>query len=173
MLLETFATTGANPNASSVGKVISEPDPTTALMAPAAIAAARIANISPLATWSPASADGRGVRHPAGGPALDDQRDAEAPGQIPRGEHLVQRARGEHSALAHEHGVGETLRHFLDVMRHQDKYRRGGMPDEPGGPAQHVPPAAEVAPSGRPLAHPRPPPRPHRPRLLPPLHLPP
>src|SRR5258708_6885222 len=146
MLLETFATTGANPNASSVGKVISEPDPTTALMAPAAIAAARIANISPLATWSPASADGRGVRHPAGGPALDDQRDAEAPGQIPRGEHLVQRARGEHSALAHEHGVGETLRHFLDVMRHQDKYRRRGLPEEPRDPAHDLLAAAPLAP---------------------------
>src|SRR5258708_27072027 len=148
MLLETFATPGATPNASRVGRVISDPDPTTGLMAPAAIAAARIANISPLATWSPASADGSRVRHPAGGPALDDQRDAEAPGQIPRGEHLVQRARGEHSPLAHEHGVGETLRHFLDVMRHQDKYRRGGTPDEPGDPAQHVLAAAEVEPRG-------------------------
>ena len=53
-MLDTLARTGGNPNASNVGKVISEPEPTTALMAPAPIAAAMIARISPLVTRIPA-----------------------------------------------------------------------------------------------------------------------
>src|SRR5450759_3388282 len=42
-VFETFATTGEYPTARSVGNVISEPDPTTVLMVPAARPAARIA----------------------------------------------------------------------------------------------------------------------------------
>src|SRR5580700_6056756 len=51
-LLETLATTGAKPKASSVGKVISEPDPTTALTAPAATPAPRIASASAGPTYA-------------------------------------------------------------------------------------------------------------------------
>ncbi len=46
MLLEMFAITGGMPNASSVGKVMRVPEPTTALMAPAPTPAARIATTS-------------------------------------------------------------------------------------------------------------------------------
>ena len=46
MLFETFAVTGGYPNASSTGKVISEPLPTTVLMVPAARPAARMARAS-------------------------------------------------------------------------------------------------------------------------------
>src|SRR5664279_2523838 len=42
-VFETFATTPGYPNARSVGKVMSEPEPTTVLMVPAASPAARIA----------------------------------------------------------------------------------------------------------------------------------
>jgi hypothetical protein len=41
-LLETLARTGGYPKASRVGKVMSDPDPTTALMVPAAQPASRI-----------------------------------------------------------------------------------------------------------------------------------
>jgi len=41
--LETFAVTGGYPNASSVGNVISVPLPTTVLIVPAAMPAAKIA----------------------------------------------------------------------------------------------------------------------------------
>src|SRR5258708_38827971 len=53
MLFETLAMSGGNPRASRVGKVISDPDPTTELIAPAATAAAKIARISVLGTRSP------------------------------------------------------------------------------------------------------------------------
>src|ERR1700683_250611 len=43
-LFDTLATTGGTPKASSVGKVISDPEPTTALTLPAAVPAARIAS---------------------------------------------------------------------------------------------------------------------------------
>src|SRR5689334_15680340 len=46
MLLEMFAPTAGKPKASSVGKVISEPEPTMALMAPAPTPARKIATIS-------------------------------------------------------------------------------------------------------------------------------
>src|SRR5262245_50101557 len=46
MLFETFASTGGKPSASSVGNVISVPEPTTALIAPAAIPAASSAATS-------------------------------------------------------------------------------------------------------------------------------
>src|SRR3984885_10124664 len=46
-LFDTLATTGGTPKASSVGKVISDPEPTTALTPPAAVPAARIATASP------------------------------------------------------------------------------------------------------------------------------
>src|ERR1700684_1330693 len=45
-LFDTLATTGGTPKASSVGKVISDPEPTTALTLPAAVPAARIARAS-------------------------------------------------------------------------------------------------------------------------------
>src|SRR5262249_58175556 len=43
VLFDTFAMTGGKPNASSVGEGISDPDPTTALIAPPPIPAAPIA----------------------------------------------------------------------------------------------------------------------------------
>src|SRR5215469_13034228 len=91
-LFDTLATTGAKPNANSVGKVISEPDPTTALMAPAAVAAARIAMTSAPVTGSPASERGGRVGEPASGPALHDQPEAEAPGEVLLREDVVDRA---------------------------------------------------------------------------------
>src|SRR5215469_5660465 len=45
-LLETLATMGGKPNASRVGKVIRDPDPTIALTAPAAMPAPRIPRAS-------------------------------------------------------------------------------------------------------------------------------
>src|SRR5215813_6461052 len=125
VLFDTFAMTGGKPNASSVGKVISDPDPTTALIAPAPIAAARIARISPpLTSTIPGSARGRRVGRPACPPALDDQRHAEASRQVPVGEHRVHLAGGEHHAPAHEHGVTESGRHFLNVVGDQCQHRR-------------------------------------------------
>src|SRR5579864_8213124 len=102
-LLETLATTGGKPKASRVGKVISDPDPTTALMAPAPQPAARIASASP----GPKSGEPAGARGPPRGAAFDEQRDAEALGQIPLGEHVKNGARGEHGALAQQHRVRE------------------------------------------------------------------
>src|SRR3954468_11024822 len=55
MLLDTFAVTGGKPNASSVGKVMSVPEPTTALMAPAATPARAMARISYQGTGRPYS----------------------------------------------------------------------------------------------------------------------
>src|SRR5579872_2154516 len=52
MLFDTLAMTGGKPNASRVGNVISEPEPTTALTPPAAVPAARIASASPGPTGS-------------------------------------------------------------------------------------------------------------------------
>src|SRR5262245_29935143 len=104
MLLETFAITGAKPNARRVGNVISDPGPTTALMAPAAIAAASIATISPLPTRPPAhgpilgwrsaclsarSARRHGAGRPARARALDDQRHSEAAREGLLGEHVA------------------------------------------------------------------------------------
>ncbi|GAA1609246.1 hypothetical protein GCM10009733_001830 [Nonomuraea maheshkhaliensis] len=54
-MLETLAVTGSTPSATSVGNVISEPDPTTALMAPATIPAAQIAASSHPVTQTPRS----------------------------------------------------------------------------------------------------------------------
>src|SRR5215469_3078227 len=63
-LFETLATTGGKPNASSVGKVISDPDPTTALTAPAAVPAARIATASPGPKGPSHDPDRKGARRP-------------------------------------------------------------------------------------------------------------
>ena len=65
-LLDTFATIGGYPNASSVGNVINEPDPTTALIPPAPTPAAKIATTSHGVKIIPFAAafatDSRGVR---------------------------------------------------------------------------------------------------------------
>src|SRR3954451_8114385 len=53
MLFDTFAVTGGKPKASNVGKVISVPEPTTALMAPAATPARAMARISYQGTARP------------------------------------------------------------------------------------------------------------------------
>jgi hypothetical protein len=45
-VFDTFAVTGAKPNASRTGKLISVPEPTTALIVPAATPEARIARTS-------------------------------------------------------------------------------------------------------------------------------
>ena len=45
-MLETLAVTGGTPNASSVGNVISVPDPTTVLIVPAASPASPISSAS-------------------------------------------------------------------------------------------------------------------------------
>src|SRR5919107_548360 len=65
MLLETLAVTAGKPNARSVGKVISVPEPTTALMAPAATPARAMATISYQGTGRPYK---RGRREPTTGP---------------------------------------------------------------------------------------------------------
>ena len=45
-MFDTFAVTGAYPTASSVGNVMSEPEPTTAFMPPATAPAATMASAS-------------------------------------------------------------------------------------------------------------------------------
>ena len=61
--LETLAVTGGTPNASSVGKVIRVPEPTTVLIAPAA---------------APAATGGSGTgRYPAPWPALEPYKTAD------------------------------------------------------------------------------------------------
>src|SRR3954452_6963951 len=65
MLFDTLAVTGGKPNASSVGKVVRVPEPTTALMAPAATPARAMARISYQGTGRPYKRAGRG---PAAGP---------------------------------------------------------------------------------------------------------
>src|SRR3954462_1183798 len=67
MLFETFAVTGAKPKASRVGKVISVPEPTTALMAPAATPAKAMARISYQGTGRPYK---RWPGGPTSGPVL-------------------------------------------------------------------------------------------------------
>jgi hypothetical protein len=42
MLFDTLASSGGYPNATSVGNVISEPEPTTVLIVPAAVPARRM-----------------------------------------------------------------------------------------------------------------------------------
>src|SRR4051812_12354431 len=67
MLFETFAVTGGKPKASRVGKVISVPEPTTALMAPAATPARAMATISYQGTGRPYK---RWPGGPTSGPVL-------------------------------------------------------------------------------------------------------
>src|SRR5271168_2682337 len=56
----------------------------------------------------------------AGGPArltvLDLQLDAEAPGQVPPGEHLLDRPGRQHRPAAQQHRVGEAVRDLLHVV---------------------------------------------------------
>src|SRR5580700_11913864 len=113
MLFDTLAVTGGKPNASSVGNVISDPEPTTALMAPAATPAPRIpaASAGPIRSsqhdldrkraprvTNPRTQGDLGElergRRPARRPPLDHQRDAEAAGQVPLVEDVADRARG-------------------------------------------------------------------------------
>src|ERR1022692_5104989 len=128
MLFDTLAMTAGRPNASSVGKVISDPEPTTALIPPAATAAAKIASASAAPTRSSHGHDRRtvsagcsGERGGAGGPPgaglLDEQRQPEALGQVPGGEDLLHQAGGKHRALSQQQRVGEARRHLLHVMR--------------------------------------------------------
>src|SRR3954451_18119511 len=65
MLFDTLAVTGGKPKASSVGNVISVPEPTTALMAPAATPARAMARISYQGTARPYK---RGPGGPTSGP---------------------------------------------------------------------------------------------------------
>src|SRR5690606_23308808 len=55
MVLDTLATTGSTPTATSAGQVSRLPDPTTALIAPAATPAAHTASASQTVTATPAS----------------------------------------------------------------------------------------------------------------------
>src|SRR5262245_39047436 len=123
-LFDTLAITAGKPNASSVGKVISDPEPTAALIPPAATAAAKIASASAGGTGAFLhSPDRREARarsaqrdrpgRPPQVPVLDDQRQPEALGQVPVGEHVLHPARGQHGALAQQQRVGETGRHLL------------------------------------------------------------
>ena len=79
---------------------------------------------------------------------LDDQRQAEALGQVRLGEHLRDRARGQHRAPAQQHRVGEVLGHFLDVVGHHHHRGRQRVTGQHGHPLQQVLPAAEVQPGG-------------------------
>src|SRR5580658_7061691 len=73
-LFETFATSGENPSPTSVGKVTSEPDPTTALIIPAnAPAPAMASTPSQLSGCTKAHA-----RQPASGGRLGDPPVSEA-----------------------------------------------------------------------------------------------
>src|SRR5580700_7579135 len=84
----------------------------------------------------------------AGGPAglavLDLELDAEAPGQVPRGEHLVDRPGRQHRPAAQQHGVGEAVRDLFHVVGDQHHHRRLGVAGELGQPAQQVLTAAQV-----------------------------
>ena len=95
----------------------------------------------------PVSAGGAGG--PPGRAALDQQRHPEAPGQIPLGEHLLQRAGREDGALAQQHRVREVLGHLLDVVRDQDDHRRLRVGGQRGDPPEQVLAAAQVQPGGR------------------------
>src|SRR5450432_1225423 len=106
-LFDTLAMTGGMPNASRVGNVISEPEPTAALIPPAATPAAKIASASGASTNLPhvhdrMSGQRRGPRRPAGIAVLDDQRQPEALRQVPLGEHQLDRAGRQHGALAQQ-----------------------------------------------------------------------
>src|SRR6266702_1828717 len=86
---------------------------------------------------------------PARLPVLDLQLDAEAPGQVPRGEDLLDRAGREHRAAAQQHGVGEAVGYLFDMVGDQHHHRRLGIAGQLGEPPQQVLAAAQVEPRGR------------------------
>src|ERR1700704_3674581 len=108
-LFDTLATTAGKPKAIRMGKVISEPEPTTALIPPAATPAAKIASASAgcnghLHTPDRKEARARSAQRARPGrppqvPVLDDQRQPEALGQVPLGEHVLHPARGQDGPL--------------------------------------------------------------------------
>ncbi|EGJ78349.1 putative ABC transporter ATP-binding protein [Streptomyces sp. Tu6071] len=71
-----------------------------------------------------ASAQGEAAGGPAFALLLDDEREAEAAGEVARGEFEFERARGEHLALADHEDVREAGGDLLDVVGHHD--HRGG-----------------------------------------------
>jgi hypothetical protein len=79
---------------------------------------------------------------------FDLQLDAEAPGQVPRGEHPVDGAGREHRPAAQQHRVGEAVRHFLHVVGDEHHHRRLGVAGQRGEPAQQILAAAQVEPGG-------------------------
>ena len=80
---------------------------------------------------------------------LDLELDAEAPGQVPRGEHLVDRPGRQHRPATQQHGVGEAVRDLFHVVRDQHHHRRLGVVGELGQAAQKVLAAAQVQARGR------------------------
>src|SRR5580693_2009546 len=101
----------------------------------------------PRASWT------REVLFSAGGPAglavFDLELDAEAPGQVPRGEHLVDRPGRQYRPAAQQHGVGEAVRNLFHVVGDQHHHRRLGVVGELGQAAQQVLAAAQVQARGR------------------------
>src|SRR5712691_8249424 len=80
---------------------------------------------------------------------LDLQLDAEAPGQVPRGEDLLDRAGREHRAPAQQHRVGEAVGHLFDMVGDQHQDRKLGIAGQLAQPPQQVLAAAQVEPGGR------------------------
>src|SRR5215831_18515887 len=90
-----------------------------------------------------------GAGGPAGLAVFDDERDAEALGQVPLREHRRQRPGREHRAPAQQHGVGEPLGDLLHVMGDHHHGGRSPVQGEVGDPPHEIFPAAQVKARGR------------------------
>src|SRR5690606_37995393 len=112
---------------------------------------------------SPVDPSGRGLRPGpapaarsaaggAGAPptavALDLEVQPERPGQVLRGEHLLQRSGGLDLPAPHEQRVAEAGRDLLDVVGDEDDDRGAAVPGELGERRHELLPAAEVEAGG-------------------------
>src|SRR5579859_4836460 len=91
------------------------------------------------------NASGQSVLVGAGGPAglavLDLELHAETAGQVPRGEHLVDRTGRQDRAPAQQHGVSEAVRYLFDMVGDQHHHRRLRVAGELRQAAQQIFPA--------------------------------
>src|ERR1700722_8578164 len=120
---------------------------TAPLRGPAAGYRACLQRYRPRASWAREGLFGAGG--PAGPAVLDLELDAEAAGQGPRGEHLIDRPGRQHRPAAQHHGVGEAVRDLFHVVGDQHHHRRLGVAGELGEAAQQVLTAAQVQARGR------------------------
>ena len=172
MLLDTLAATGGKPNASRVGKVISEPEPTTALMRARRHACCEDRRVpqpcprvprmtmivkecligcssrgglsrSPAAPGCPSSTACAAHRPPCWATRSGTPKQRDRFRSVNT---LCDRPGGQHRAPAQQHRVREARRDLLDVVGDQHHHRRARITDQPGDPAQQVLPAAQVQP---------------------------